>query len=81
MSLPFFTGRWVLVLYGGYKTQRGHCCRCATAGRPLYTLQVEPGRKPWLKAATPGDPDNAACLECFNEVAEVILSASTLVAG
>lgn len=60
------------MLYGGYKTQRNHCCRCATAGRPLYILQVEPGRKPYLKLAKPGDPDNAACSECWEEVADVI---------
>lgn len=69
------------MLYGGYKVQRGHCCRCATAGRPLYTLQVEPGRKPWLKAATPGDPDNAACSECWEEVADVILAQFTVAYG
>lgn len=61
-----------MVIYGGYHVQRGFCCRCATAGRPLYILHVEPGRQPVLKDATPGDPDNACCSECWQEVADVI---------
>ena len=63
------------MLYGGYLVKREHCCRCATAGRPLYTMEVAPGRKPWLKLATPGlGPANAACSECWEEVADVIVA-------
>lgn len=69
------------MIYGGYKARRGFCCRCASAGRPLYTLQVEPGRKPYLKAAKPGDPDNAACSECWEEVADVIITHFTVAYG
>jgi hypothetical protein len=69
------------VIYGGYKTSRGTCCRCGAAGRPLYTLQVEPGRQPYIKQAKPGEPDNSACSECFMEVADIITVHFTVAYG
>jgi hypothetical protein len=69
------------VIAGGFKVQRGHCSRCATAGRPLYTLQVEPGRQPYLKEAKPGDPDNAVCEACWQKVADVITIQFAVSAG
>lgn len=66
---------------GGFKVQRGHCARCATAGRPLYTMQVEPGKKPYLKLATSGDVDAAACSDCWEEVADVITAKFTVAKG
>lgn len=60
------------MIYGGYKVQRNHCCRCGLSGRPLFVLKVEPGKQPYLDDATPGSPDAAACSDCFLECADVI---------
>lgn len=60
------------MIYGAYHVKRATCCRCGATDRPLFTMQVLPGKQPWLEPATPGDVDASACSDCWLEVGDVV---------
>lgn len=60
------------MIYGAFKARRGACCVCGATDRALYVMQCEPGKQPRLELATPGNPDVAACSDCWLEVGDII---------